>query len=681
LHLPAHDAAERRAACCRVRTHMAGVLALVPNDVAASAAAAAVLRTHYDVAGVQQLPSAVMRRGAAGALEPVFSAQELVRAVRQAAGEPAPTSAVMRAVGRVCDEQLAALGQAARLPFQSQDRPWAVTLLGAQQLVLKLTVCGDAARSRAAAALAQHAAGRPAPAGAEALDVAMPLPAAAARADAAALARGALTKIVSRAPLRSHAAPADRACADTAVRHAPGVRFAVRLPCSLSAALRAMRLVARLSSASVQSLHAKTPRLRDQLEAAEAPARDPFAALPHALALALFALLPVDQRLRCAEVCRGWRALLSDASLWLLLDLSAASGVTRASDALLRTAAARAAGGVQALDLTGCSDISVDAVRVVAAKNSSALVELRMSAHEDMRNVHGQQWPLTLSTQQFEQLLQAPPQLRVLEWDATWADSGAAAAAAAAVPPAAGAAPQLRVLESDATCAGADEARRLLRNEAPFGPLRVRKLVVSLLADADAVRSFIEDAAAHECLTGVKLVGAPLNVPAALDAMVDAALHLRLTYVEFDECGLTPASAPALARVLGGGALRTLSLSGNPSTLLGSLTAHPCLRKLDISYNRVRSDRLAAPVVAAAGAALAALVAANAPALHELHLRDCWLGDLVMGALADALPHNMRLRILDCRHNHVAEAFMRDRMQRARVSPAARAHCKVQFMK
>jgi hypothetical protein len=218
----------------------------------------------------------------------------------------------------------------------------------------------------------------------------------------------------------------------------------------------------------------------------------------------------------------------------------------------------------------------------------------------------------------------------------------------------------------------------------------------------------------------VKLVGAPLNVPAALDAMVDAALHLRLTYVEFDECGLTPASAPALARVLGGGALRTLSLSGNPSTLLdepgaqlignalranttltsatlkfvrlfhepasaaallGSLMAHPCLRKLDISYNRVRSDRLAAPVVAAAGAALAALVAANAPALHELHLRDCWLGDLVMGALADALPHNMRLRILDCRHNHVAEAFMRDRMQRARVSPAARAHCKVQFMK
>jgi hypothetical protein len=86
------------------------------------------------------------------------------------------------------------------------------------------------------------------------------------------------------------------------------------------------------------------PRCDDQLEAAAAPACDPFAALPLALALALFSLLPVDQRLRCAEVCRGWRAVLSDASLWLRLDLSAASGVARASDALLRAAAKRAAG-------------------------------------------------------------------------------------------------------------------------------------------------------------------------------------------------------------------------------------------------------------------------------------------------------------------------------------------------
>jgi hypothetical protein len=38
--------------------------------------------------------------------------------------------------------------------------------------------------------------------------------------------------------------------------------------------------------------------------------------LPHAIVLAIFALLPVDQRLLCRAVCRGWRAVLGDVSLW-----------------------------------------------------------------------------------------------------------------------------------------------------------------------------------------------------------------------------------------------------------------------------------------------------------------------------------------------------------------------------
>jgi hypothetical protein len=47
--------------------------------------------------------------------------------------------------------------------------------------------------------------------------------------------------------------------------------------------------------------------------ATAAPAGDdPFAALPHALALAIFSRLTVEQRLRCIEVCRGWRATLDD---------------------------------------------------------------------------------------------------------------------------------------------------------------------------------------------------------------------------------------------------------------------------------------------------------------------------------------------------------------------------------
>jgi hypothetical protein len=54
--------------------------------------------------------------------------------------------------------------------------------------------------------------------------------------------------------------------------------------------------------------------------------------LPLSLALAIFALLPVDQRLRCREVCRGRRAVLTEEiSLWRRLDLSASGGISATS--------------------------------------------------------------------------------------------------------------------------------------------------------------------------------------------------------------------------------------------------------------------------------------------------------------------------------------------------------------
>jgi hypothetical protein len=357
------------------------------------------------------------------------------------------------------------------------------------------------------------------------------------------------------------------------------------------------------------------PRRSSRLQAAAAPARDPFAALPLALALALFALLPVDQRLRCSEVCRGWRALLSDVSPWLRLDLSPAGGVARtaATNALLRAAAARAAGGLRALDVADCGLITHGMVCAVAAQNAGALAELRVGVAQ--ARLSGALRPAEL-----EQLLRA--------------------------------APQLRVLEAVAKCDG-------------------------------------------------------------LDAVVDAALQLQLPYLDLFESGLSPASVPSLARLLGGSALRTLVVEGesaplldepaalllsnalrvnttltavtfkfinlfhepaNATALLGALTAHPSLRKLDISFNR--TDSLAAHVVAAAGAPLGTLVAANAPALHELHMRHCWwlaVGDVVMGPLADALPHNTHLRVLDCSNNRMSEAFKRDRLL-----PAVRANAWLQ---
>jgi hypothetical protein len=104
-----------------------------------------------------------------------------------------------------------------------------------------------------------------------------------------------------------------------------------------------------------------------------------LAPLPEALALAVFALLPADERVRCALVGRGWRAvLLSSPSLWRHLDLSDAAGLRRpASDAALLGAAALARGTLVSLDLTNCPRVHEAALLRVLADNAS-LATLRV---------------------------------------------------------------------------------------------------------------------------------------------------------------------------------------------------------------------------------------------------------------------------------------------------------------
>jgi hypothetical protein len=75
---------------------------------------------------------------------------------------------------------------------------------------------------------------------------------------------------------------------------------------------------------------------------------------------------------------------------------------------------------------------------------------------------------------------------------------------------------------------------------------------------------------------------------------------------------------------------------------------------------------------AAAGAALGALVAANAPALHELDVSWSELADAGLGPLVDALPRNTHLRTLNLSDGDgqgMSEAFVRDRLL-----PAVRAN-------
>jgi hypothetical protein len=402
------------------------------------------------------------------------------------------------------------------------------------------------------------------------------------------------------------------------------------------------------------------------MDAASMAARDPFAALPHALACHVFALLSPYERARCALVCRGWCATLKDQSLWLRLDLSRADGA-ECSEATLRGAAARAGGQLQALRLAfGGAPLAfwpnhlLRTLCAVVAANVGTLRELRVDKPRGALEL-----PLTA----LEALLAA--------------------------------APQLHVLHACARCTSAEETHRLLRSEPPFAPLRLREVSVQDLP-ADAVLALAADVTACTSLRGLELAGVPLDSPVALDAVVDAALARRLSSVALDGCGLTPAAAPALARLAAGGALTALACVGNPmlldeatavllgnalrantsltavafaeaefwqdaaagAALVGSLTGHPSLRELKLFFFRV-------PVASrsAAATALAALLLANAPALQTLDITHTRLGDAVLGPMVEALRHNTHLTKLDCKGNQISENFALHRLL-----PAVRAN-------
>ncbi len=388
-----------------------------------------------------------------------------------------------------------------------------------------------------------------------------------------------------------------------------------------------------------------------------------FASLPHLLVLSILWRVPLDARLRCAAVCKAWRALLAPRSVWARIDLSPASGVRAASDALLHAAAMRARGALCALDVSDCGRITRTGLDAVLAVNAGALRELRVAGTR------------LLCRHDVDALL-----LR--------------------------AAPQLRILEADVWCMPAD-AHALLRGDAPYAPLRVRRLTVMRggREDDDKVLALAADVAEHTSLTSLQLEHAALSAPAALDAVVDAALARQLRKLALLYCRLTPAAAASLARLLAcGGALRELTLSNcgrellneptaallgdalrrnatlasltlcsaslwsnaaAATSLLRALTGHPSLRAVELSCHTGHAEGC----LPAVGAALGALVAANAPALRSLDISGSYLGEQGLLPLLRALPRNTHLRTLKCGYTGVCAAFARDELL-----PAVRAN-------
>jgi hypothetical protein len=263
-----------------------------------------------------------------------------------------------------------------------------------------------------------------------------------------------------------------------------------------------------------------------------------FTSLPRVLQHAIFVRMPVDARARCAAMCRGWRDTLVDVSLWTRLDLSPSSGVTcTVNDAALRGASGLARGGLTALDVSRCWRVTHETLLAVVTSNAGALTELCMHAEGYHRDTTWLTCPYDA-----EALLLAAPLLRVLDAD----------------------------VSVDAT-----EAPRLLRNEEPFGPLRVRHLEASFFGrrGAGTEAALTAAIAAHASLSSVRLSSAPLDAPAALDVFVDAVLLRRVQFWELDACDLTPASAPSLARLLSGSALTELRIWNDGQQLLDASAA------------------------------------------------------------------------------------------------------------
>ena len=249
-------------------------------------------------------------------------------------------------------------------------------------------------------------------------------------------------------------------------------------------------------------------------------------ALPRPLTFAIFALVPVDTRLRCSEVNRAWRAVLADTTLWACLSLSVSSGLARFSLPLLRAAVSKAGGQLRAPDVTGqraggtyhLHRILLDQYHrllpEVVAANTVTLTKLCLDTDFF--------WPANV----VRGLIEAAPALQLLETSAE-------------------------------VTRDSQVARAMLRNEPPFQALRLRSLCV--IRDLDTVAdvvAFCLDVRCHASLERLVLDFAVLDTVAAMGAVVDACIALRLHTLLLWECRVAPTTLPELTRLVAAGVVR-----------------------------------------------------------------------------------------------------------------------------
>ena len=247
------------------------------------------------------------------------------------------------------------------------------------------------------------------------------------------------------------------------------------------------------------------------------PVSDVLSPLPRWFVHAVFLLLPVDTRLRCSEVDRAWRALLVDTTLFSCVDLSASSGVARFSSPLLLAAVDKAGGRLRALDVSEQGDWSVplQTLRDTLVANATTLKELLV--------VDPGWW---FDVAQVTDLLEARPSLERLELN----------------------------VGAIVTTADIGQCSRLIRNEQPFGPVRLRGLVFDGrdLDSLERVEAFFADLHKQQLLIYLGFNHASFTDAATMRVFVDAAL--KFESILLWGCHCTPATVPELTRLLSGAA-------------------------------------------------------------------------------------------------------------------------------
>ena len=386
------------------------------------------------------------------------------------------------------------------------------------------------------------------------------------------------------------------------------------------------------------------PRRSARVAAAEERALSMLAPLPPALVRVILALLPRDARARAACVNRAWRAAADASDAWATLDLR--PFVALAPDAyrkLLRGAAAKARGRLQSLDVRGCRRRWVlAALGPIVAANGGTLREL----YVDER----------LSNDDVAQLLASAPALRELHANVD-VDSAEAAALLA-------------------------EPR-----------LRLRELVVDLEEPPRAVLAPL--LRRSTTLKRLELVQAPANDAAALSELLDAAAAARVPSLKLYDCELRTDAFLALAALLRGGALATLTVADSAAplaapvcaalrscttlttlrlidvglfhvvdagvALLAAVTGHATIRRLHLRFN-LFDEGAAGDAV---GTALGALLAANAPSLTDLNLDHTVGHERAAVPLLRALRANTHLRCLSLWGNAFGDAFVNGKLRDA----------------